>query len=332
METQPVQATDEKNHSASLPPHTQSKTPEMASGPIIPTTETSTADTGLFQAVARTVTTEIDSFRTAAATAQASTEADETRLETVQTATEITEFEPKLDQKEEISSQRKQSSHFITEIESEPTRQKTESGREDEGEQAKEKREETRLESELQPSADRPKSAKTPPRTTKIDAAKDEPGISKVDSTTAAEAVNTSEKQEIKKEKDPSDQFFETLNSEKLDDWIGLTQTPLTPENFQTVVHKIAKATYPKRKNKKMRKIFKTQAQRYNDEFKIKPPADSISEYIYKSMAIVLQEDQKFGNAIDLCRKAINLKMDDGTKTGYAGRIERLEKARANKK
>lgn len=47
---------------------------------------------------------------------------------------------------------------------------------------------------------------------------------------------------------------------------------------------------------------------------------------IFKQLAILFEEDQEYENAIHVCRKAILLGLADGTKTGYEGRLERLNK------
>jgi hypothetical protein len=124
----------------------------------------------------------------------------------------------------------------------------------------------------------------------------------------------------------------ELLNFGTLNDWVTIAKTPLSPDNFQVVYNKIVKLTYPRRKESKMRAVFISHADKYVDTFKIKSPVDSVSENIYKCLAIVLQEDHKFEEALGLCQKAILLGLDDGTKTGYPGRIERLKKAQSKKK
>lgn len=133
-------------------------------------------------------------------------------------------------------------------------------------------------------------------------------------------------------QKSQDEQVAELLNFGTLNDWVTIAKTPLSPDNFQVVYNKIAKLTYPRRKESKMRAVFISHANKYIDTFKIKSPVDSVSENIYKCLAIVLQEDHKFEEALGLCQKAIRLGLDDGTKTGYPGRIERLKKAHSKKK
>ena len=133
-------------------------------------------------------------------------------------------------------------------------------------------------------------------------------------------------------QKSQNEQVAELLNFGTLNDWVTIAKTSLSPDNFQIVYNKIIKLTYPRRKESKMRIIFISHANKYVDTFRIKSPDDTVTENIYKCLAIVLQEDQKFEEALGLCRKAIRLGLDDGTRTGYPGRIERLKKAQSKKK
>jgi hypothetical protein len=152
---------------------------------------------------------------------------------------------------------------------------------------------------------------------------------------TQTEAKKVPEK--IKSPKAPlqrsqDEQIAELLNFGTLNDWVTITKTPLSPDNFQLAYNKIVKLTYPRRKESKMRAVFRFHANKYVDTFKIKSQADTVSENIYKCLAIVLQEDQEFEKALGLCQKAMQLGLDDGTKTGYPGRMERLKKAQSKKK
>ena len=50
---------------------------------------------------------------------------------------------------------------------------------------------------------------------------------------------------------------------------------------------------------------------------------------IFKQLAIVFEEEKAFDKAIKVCGAAISYGLDDGTNTGYDGRIERLEKKKS---
>jgi hypothetical protein len=43
-------------------------------------------------------------------------------------------------------------------------------------------------------------------------------------------------------------------------------------------------------------------------------------------MAITLEENRKFDEALDICGKALQWDLDDGTKTGYQGRTDRIRR------
>jgi hypothetical protein len=46
----------------------------------------------------------------------------------------------------------------------------------------------------------------------------------------------------------------------------------------------------------------------------------------FKMMAIAMAEDQRYEEAIKVCETAMSLGLEDGTKTGFEGRIARLKK------
>jgi hypothetical protein len=156
-----------------------------------------------------------------------------------------------------------------------------------------------------------------------------EPSPAKAETKTKDEEI---EEPATLSKRNQDDQIAELLDFGTLNDWVTIAKGPLSPENFQIVYNKIVKLTYPRRKESKMREIFISHANKYVDSYKINSPVDSITENIYKSLAIVLQEDKKYEEALGLCRKAIRLGLDDGTKTGYPGRMERLKKAQNSKK
>lgn len=49
---------------------------------------------------------------------------------------------------------------------------------------------------------------------------------------------------------------------------------------------------------------------------------------VFKQLAIALEENKEFKKAIVVCEKALSYGLEDGTKTGYEGRVKRLEKKR----
>jgi hypothetical protein len=45
-------------------------------------------------------------------------------------------------------------------------------------------------------------------------------------------------------------------------------------------------------------------------------------------VAITLEEDSRFDEALSICQQAMKWKLGDGTKTGFEGRKTRLERKR----
>ena len=95
----------------------------------------------------------------------------------------------------------------------------------------------------------------------------------------------------------------------------------------------IVKQAYKNRQNKKMRMLFKKIASEHVKnfdtllnpllvEFENKLPQVPTFQYL----ATVYTEDKEYNNAIEVCENAINFGLDDGTKSGFEGRIERIKK------
>ena len=65
----------------------------------------------------------------------------------------------------------------------------------------------------------------------------------------------------------------------------------------------------------------------------MKPLKESIgympSVPTFRNLAILLTEQGKFQEAINVCHRAINFDVDDGTEGGFEARIERIKKLAA---
>lgn len=93
---------------------------------------------------------------------------------------------------------------------------------------------------------------------------------------------------------------------------------------------------YRQRKNQGPRAKFLQYAKLHLAEFPRLAPAlkrdlqtDTLPRVpTYQMLATVLTEDGAFEEAIDVCREAIKLGLSDGTKSGFEGRIARIEKKR----
>lgn len=95
----------------------------------------------------------------------------------------------------------------------------------------------------------------------------------------------------------------------------------------------IVEQTYKQRKDPKMRQLFKKVAAEHVLNFN--SLADPLRRDMggklpqvptFKYLSTVYTEDGELNRAIKVCEKAINFKLDDGTKSGFKGRIERIQK------
>lgn len=89
---------------------------------------------------------------------------------------------------------------------------------------------------------------------------------------------------------------------------------------------------YKKKDDPAMRGKAKSFAQNYIKEFySLKDTVfndlgDSRHVSVFKQLAIIYEDEQEFDKAVSLSNQALILGLEDGTKTGYQGRIDRLKK------
>lgn len=48
--------------------------------------------------------------------------------------------------------------------------------------------------------------------------------------------------------------------------------------------------------------------------------------HVFKRLAIIYKKQERYKEAIEVCKKAIRYDMRDGTKSGFEGRLERLKR------
>jgi|GEM_PF-1481704 len=98
----------------------------------------------------------------------------------------------------------------------------------------------------------------------------------------------------------------------------------------------ITETSYRNRSDEGWRMICKTYSQRHIEEFAdIKAPLAAGNGgalphvTTFQNYATLLVEDAKFDQAIKVCEQALTFGLDDKTKSGFQGRIERIEKQKA---
>lgn len=94
----------------------------------------------------------------------------------------------------------------------------------------------------------------------------------------------------------------------------------------------ITEASYKAREDMDSRTAFKHYAEQHISEFDaIKKPLKKQNNgklpqvSTFRNLANVLVEDGEYDKAIQVCQQALEYGLKDGTKTGYQGRIERIQ-------
>ena len=129
-----------------------------------------------------------------------------------------------------------------------------------------------------------------------------------------------------------SDERREALNSGDLDRMLKQLYKKGDPVDTHFLYLQLIGQAYSRRKEPGMRSHFKKLANEHVEKF------DSIREQLIKKIGIlprvptfqylatVYTEDCEYEKAIEVCEKAIAFGLNDGTKGGYLGRIERIKK------
>ncbi len=108
------------------------------------------------------------------------------------------------------------------------------------------------------------------------------------------------------------------------------------PTGRHALFTKIVEVTYPKRGEAHMRETFFETAEQHVAEFPAMCPglqamAPTNAPMVvptFKCLAIAYEQEARYEEALAVCRRAIELGVEDGTKTGFKGRIGRIEKKR----
>jgi len=129
-----------------------------------------------------------------------------------------------------------------------------------------------------------------------------------------------------------SDERREALNSEDIDRKLKQLYKKGDPVDTHFLYLQLIDQAYRHRKEPVMRALFKKLANEEVEKF------DSIREQLIKEISIlprvptfqylatIYTEDCEYEKAIEVCEKAIAFGLNDGTKGGYLGRIERIMK------
>ena len=129
-----------------------------------------------------------------------------------------------------------------------------------------------------------------------------------------------------------ADERRKALNSGDLDRMLKQLYKKGDPVDTHFIYLQLIGQAYSRRNEPEMRALFKKLADEHVEKF------DSIREQLIKEIGIlprvptfqylatVYTEDNEYEKAIEVCEKAIAFGLNDGTKGGYQGRIERIKK------
>lgn len=130
-----------------------------------------------------------------------------------------------------------------------------------------------------------------------------------------------------------ADHAFLAWTSGNLNKMLKSVNKPTNPVDRHFLLMEIVKLTYKDREKQKSRALCLDHGFLHMSEFpSIKPhlikEMDGILPRVstYQHIATVLGENGDFSRAIDVCQDAIKLGLQDGTKSGFEGRIKRFRK------
>lgn len=131
----------------------------------------------------------------------------------------------------------------------------------------------------------------------------------------------------------PADEVFFAWSSGDLQRMLDAVNLETNPVDRHFLLLHIVEATYKQRHDPKMALTCEEIAEKHVTEFEALAPAlrkqfdgQLPSVPTFKYHAILLAEQGRFDEAIASCEKAAFFGLSDGTKPGFAGRIERLKK------
>lgn len=132
---------------------------------------------------------------------------------------------------------------------------------------------------------------------------------------------------------EPVDEVFIAWTSGTLEEMIDATNSKTHPVDRHFLLQRIVGESYKLRKNEKYQNICLVYAEQHFSEFDDLAPAlkkdmsDTLPRVsVFQNYATVLTETGEYNHAIRVCEKAVEYQLQDGTKSGFKGRINRIRK------
>lgn len=125
------------------------------------------------------------------------------------------------------------------------------------------------------------------------------------------------------------------LESGNIDEMISILDETNDPILRNALLGQIVSEAYRQRSDEDVKKVFYQYARQHVDEIpgvlaalveKGQDQPESIDTL--KMLAIALEQDGRFDEAMEICEKALSLGLQNGTKTGFEGRLARLTRKR----
>ena len=145
--------------------------------------------------------------------------------------------------------------------------------------------------------------------------------------------ANRSDKREPAAKLSRDDRVPSAINSGNLENMEQLLREVKSPKDRHYLLSKMVKKVYAVRREPPMRarlydlgKIYLSEFDRMAPLIKETSGDGEMDVPVFKCLAIAMEEDKRFNEAISICKNALAWELDDGTKTGYKGRIERIIK------
>ena len=133
----------------------------------------------------------------------------------------------------------------------------------------------------------------------------------------------------------PVDAAFEAWTSGDLDAMLAAASTKTNKVDRHHLLQSIVEASYKRRKERRMRDLCVEYSQIHLSEFSaiapvLKRQCNGVLPRVttFQHYATVLTEDGDYDRAVELCRTAIKYGLEDGTASGFEGRITRILKQR----
>ncbi len=137
----------------------------------------------------------------------------------------------------------------------------------------------------------------------------------------------------------PADETFNAWTSGDLDKMLKASEIDTNPIDRHFLLQSIVTETYKLRKEIKYRDLCIKYAEKHLKEFDKIAPAlkEDMGGFLprittFQYYSTLLTEIRKYEKAIDICKLAISYGLEDGTKSGFQGRIERIKKKMTSRK